>query len=105
MEKSKFYNNLKQLIDESGCSFNQVERELGYPRNALHNYKCRTEPSAIRLLELSSYFSVSPERLLGVDDLCTNVSIRSLFNHLNDKEKKEVYILCQDWLINNIIKE
>lgn len=33
------YSRLKLLIKEAHKSFNQVERELGYPRNTLKNYK------------------------------------------------------------------
>ncbi|MDM5144836.1 hypothetical protein ICE98_01937 [Lactococcus lactis] len=32
-----FYLRLKALTHESGKSFNQIERELGYTRNALAN--------------------------------------------------------------------
>ncbi|MCE2142273.1 helix-turn-helix domain-containing protein, partial [Streptococcus thermophilus] len=49
-------------------SFNQVERDLGYPRNALHNYKNGVEPSGIRLIELAHYFGVTPEYLLGISN-------------------------------------
>ncbi|MGL5898276.1 MAG: helix-turn-helix domain-containing protein [Lactobacillaceae bacterium] len=50
----------------SGKSTNQIERELGYPRNALHNYRTGSEPSATRLMELSQYFQLSPGYLMGV---------------------------------------
>lgn len=33
------YSRLKLLIKDAHKSFNQVERELGYPRNTLKNYK------------------------------------------------------------------
>ncbi|WP_252899259.1 helix-turn-helix domain-containing protein [Lactococcus fujiensis] len=45
-------------------SFNQVERELGYPRNALANYRLGKQPSARRLSELADFFDVSDEYLL-----------------------------------------
>ncbi|WP_394852280.1 hypothetical protein [Lactococcus lactis] len=45
-EESVFYQRLKTEIQLSGKNFNQVERELGYPRNSLNNYKSNaTEPS------------------------------------------------------------
>ncbi|MGL5449374.1 MAG: helix-turn-helix domain-containing protein, partial [Lactococcus cremoris] len=34
-----FYDRLKTLVIDSQKSFNQVERELRYPRNALANYR------------------------------------------------------------------
>ena len=46
-ENQLFYPRLEELIRLSKKSFNQVERDLGYPRNALHNYKNGVEPSRI----------------------------------------------------------
>ncbi len=60
MEESIFYKRIKKLANELGKSFNQIEKELGYSRNALSNYKTQTIPSAIRLLELAEYFDVTP---------------------------------------------
>lgn len=40
-----FYHRLKELVESSGKSANQIERELGYPRNSLNNYKLGGEPS------------------------------------------------------------
>lgn len=34
-----FYQRLRALTHNSGKSFNQIERDLGYTRNALANYK------------------------------------------------------------------
>ena len=41
------YSRLKLLIKEAHKSFNQVERELGYPRNTLKNYKYKKKPSVV----------------------------------------------------------
>ena len=43
---------------------NQIERELGYPRNTISSYK-RQNPSTKRLDELAEYFNVSVDYLLG----------------------------------------
>lgn len=40
-----FYHRLKELVESSGKSANQIERKLGYPRNSLNNYKLGGEPS------------------------------------------------------------
>lgn len=72
MEESLFYKRVKKLGEDLGKSFNQIEKELGYSRNALSNYKTKTMPSAIRLLELAEYFDVSPRYLLGMDEMCEN---------------------------------
>lgn len=60
-----FYNRLNKLVKQSGKSYNQIERELDYPRNALVNYKFGETPSGNRLIELSEHFSVFPEYLIG----------------------------------------
>lgn len=61
----KNYLRLKELAQASEKSFNKIERELNYPRNALHNYKEGREPLGTRLIELAHYFGVTPEYLLG----------------------------------------
>lgn len=63
-----FYKRLKELAELSKKSFNEIERELGYSRNALNGYKLKRVPSAVRLLELANYFEVSPEYLMGLND-------------------------------------
>ncbi|WP_282799106.1 helix-turn-helix domain-containing protein [Lactococcus lactis] len=75
MSNYKFYFRLKMLCDNAGKSINEVEKELNYPRNALHNYKEGRIPSGLRLVELSEFFSVSPEYLLGLTD--TKVKVKS----------------------------
>lgn len=61
------YDQLSKLIKESGKSINQIERELGYPRNTLTTYK-RSNPSTKRLNELAEYFNVTVDYLLGRDE-------------------------------------
>ncbi|MCW2281527.1 helix-turn-helix domain-containing protein [Lactococcus lactis] len=75
MSNDKFYYRLKMLCDNAGKSINEVEKELNYPRNALHNYKEGRTPSGLRLVELSEFFSVSPEYLLGLTD--TKIKVKS----------------------------
>ena len=66
MSNYTFYNRLKMLSDYYDKSINEVEKDLNYPRNALHNYKGKRLPSGTRLIELSRYFNVSPEYLIGM---------------------------------------
>lgn len=97
-KENLFYERLLELMNSSHKSMNQIEKELGYPRNALHNYKTGREPSAVRLLELASYFEVEPEYLIGQDTTSRSKSIESIFNTLDFKQKKELIVLCQDWI-------
>ena len=92
MEESLFYKRVKKLGEDLGKSFNQIEKELGYSRNALSNYKTKTMPSAIRLLELAEYFDVSPRYLLGMDEMCENSREKNsftefLFENLDKNQK------------------
>ena len=93
-----FYRRLKDLIEKSGKSANQIERELGYPRNSLSNYKLGGEPSGIRLIVLSEYFNVSPKYLMGIIDEPNDSSAINLFKTLTQEEKKEMCLICQKWL-------
>lgn len=97
-----FYIRLIELINKSSKSVNQVERELGYPRNALHNYKGGMDPSGERLLELAHYFDVTPDYLMGREDNNLGVSTKDLFSRLEDNQKVEIFLLCQKWLISKI---
>lgn len=75
-----------------------MERELGYCRNALNNYKCGRTPSAIRLIELSEYFKVTPEYLIGKESpIISTSSAQHYFERLTEKEKLNMLALCQNW--------
>lgn len=100
-----FYERLLQAIKQTGKSVNQIERELGYPRNSLHNYRNHTEPSGIRLIELSQYFQVSPAYLIGKTQNNSCIDLKNFFHHLNDEEKLKVLNLSQEWVYRKIIKK
>ncbi|MDG4959787.1 helix-turn-helix domain-containing protein [Lactococcus lactis] len=96
--KHYFIGALKNLLKKSDKSINQIERELGYCRNSLHNYKNGTGPSGLRLIEISNYFGVTPEYLIGKDSQIYSLSLKSFFNQLSTKQKCEMLILCEDWI-------
>lgn len=62
-----FYERLKSLAKEKNKSFNQIEADLNYSKNTLYSYKRKT-PNASRVKEISNYFNVSTDYLLGYDD-------------------------------------
>ena len=86
-----FEVRLSQLIKEKNKSMKQIERELGYPRNTLHNYKTGTEPSAKRVVKLAKYFGVSAEYLMGE-------SLQDSFQNLRFEDKRKILVLCMEWL-------
>lgn len=94
-----FYTRLEELAHSLGKSNNQIERELGYPRNALNNYKDRGEPSGTRLVELANYFGVPPEYLIGKTSHSDIQSIHSIFERLNSQQKKEIFNMSLDWIL------
>ncbi|MDG4965096.1 helix-turn-helix domain-containing protein [Lactococcus lactis] len=105
MDRKNFYERLKELAEASNKSFNQVEKELGYSRNALSNYKNKTMPSAIRLLELAEYFDVTPQYLMGYDDIhfkekSEDSLAEFIFKNLSKNQKLEMYRLSQEWLLD-----
>ncbi len=86
-----FYDRLKNLVIDAQKSFNQVERELGYPRNALANYRLGKEPSAKRLAEIADYFGVTTEYLMGKGEDYNLKKAELLFDYLST-EKKQVLL-------------
>ncbi len=101
-EETLFYSRLKKEIKKIRKSTNQIERELGYPRNTLHNYKRGTEPSGTRLIELAEYLHVSPKFLIGKTDTSPKKSTINLFEELSEIQKFEMLKHCHNWLENHI---
>jgi transcriptional regulator with XRE-family HTH domain len=98
-----FYERLNKAIKESGKSANQVERELGYSRNALSNYRVGRTPSARRLIELAEYFQVSPMYLIGyLSDNSPN-DVRNYFEHLRENQKFEILMMAQEWVYDKFL--
>ena len=97
-KETAFYRRLVDLIEQKGKSRNQVERELGYPRNALNNYKNGREPSASRLLDLAHYLEVTPEYLAGQTNYNAAPTMEELYQALNSHQRYEMLQLCQEWL-------
>lgn len=59
-----FYEHLTELVNKSGKSMNQIERELNFPRNTLAGFKY-SNPSVSRLNTIAEYFGVTTDYLLG----------------------------------------
>lgn len=103
-EESVFYQRLKTEIKLMGKNFNQAERELGYPRNSLNNYKNSIEPSGKRLVELANYFGVSSSYLIGKREKVESESLKVSFQSLDFEQKRELYEICQSWAITQLSK-
>lgn len=101
-QRSLFYERIKKLALSKGQSFNHVERHLGYSRNALSNYKYSQSPSAVRLLDLSKYFNVTPEYLMGKSSNPLVIEPTSYFGRLSNQEKYQILMLSQTWMLENL---
>ncbi|KST79786.1 helix-turn-helix domain-containing protein [Lactococcus lactis] len=102
-----FSERLFKLINATGKSVNQIERELGYSRNAISNYKDGSEPSGTRLVELANFFEVTPDYLIGIsnDSQTESLNISSFFQKLTLIEKMELGKVYQEWLSNLLKSE
>jgi transcriptional regulator with XRE-family HTH domain len=101
-----FQYKLQELALKIGKSYNSIERDLGYPRNALNNYKNGGVPSGQRLIELSEYFGVSPGYFFGVDDsIFEKREVAKIFNSLKFEEKCELFIICENWKLSYLEAE
>ena len=99
-ETNIFYERLSQLNQLHGKSFNQVERELGLPRNSLNNYRYGKTPSAKRLLELAHYYDVLPNYLMGETNMMNDeAKMKEFYQSLSYHQRMEMLKLCQDWFM------
>lgn len=97
IEKDLFWKRLSFLVKKTGKSINGIERELGYPRNAIHNYRNGGEPSGTRLIEIADYFNVSPEYLIGKTSKMT-LTTKELFKNMSLRQKIEIGEIYQEWI-------
>ncbi len=93
------YSRLKLLIKDAHKSFNQVERELGYPRNTLKNYKYKKKPSVGRVFEMANYFNVSIEFLLGIEEKDNKNIVKNFV-----KKYSKIYCKIANKVYNKLIK-
>ena len=82
-----FYQRLQNLAKDKGISFREIEENLDYPKNTLYSYKTK-DPSGKRLVELSRYFGVSTDYLLGEDSVQRVIKTET---HLSGKESKAIH--------------
>ena len=99
-----FYERLLNAIEQSNKSTNCIEKELGYARNALHNYRNGGRPSGRRLVELAHYFKLTPEYLIGKTDDSSPICPEIIFDSLDEEQKLEMLELSLNW-VNSIQKK
>ena len=103
-EKVLFFDRFMLQVKRNNKSINAIEKELGYPRNSLNNYKNGGEPSGSRLVEIAEYFKVSPEYLIGKEKKSAEAEDFTLFpkeyfKQLKVSQKKELIF----GIINSIV--
>ncbi|QDK70733.1 helix-turn-helix domain-containing protein [Lactococcus protaetiae] len=75
------FERIEKLVSKSGKSMNEIDRELGYPRNTLAGLRNR-KPSIGRLNEIAEYFNVSTDYLLGRKESKNNEELTEEENDL-----------------------
>jgi len=101
---NEFYKRLLILSKKDKKSINQIERELGYPRNALHGYKQKREISGTRLIEIAHHFNCAPEYLLGMSQEKNENSLENFFKKLNENDKIKILKLSESWYLSQIVQ-
>lgn len=110
LKRNIFYERLIKECSKLKKSVNQVERELGLPRNSLHSYKKQRVPSGERLLEIGNYFGVTPEYLLGRDypinenEQFSTYEMNKVFKSLSFKNKIELCKICSVWMLSYLFE-
>ncbi|CAJ1223365.1 XRE family transcriptional regulator [Lactococcus lactis] len=109
-EKVLFFDRFILQVRKSNKSINAIEKELGYPRNSLNNYKNGGEPSGSRLVEIAEYFNVSPEFLIGKEKNSTiaeefNILPKEYFRQLRESQKKELVLIITKWIIDEFVMD
>lgn len=94
---------VKKLADRQGKSLQTVASDLGYSDNYFYSLKTGKQPSAKRLTEISAYFQVPVDVILGketiestVVDLSENKVVFSYDGELVTPEELKI--------INNVLK-
>ena len=58
--------NLNALVEKSGCSYAQIEKEAGIPKRSLSRYmRGYLEPNISSAVSLANYFHVSVDCIIG----------------------------------------
>lgn len=86
----KFSQRLRYLREEKGLSMKELSLLLGVSDCAISNWENRiNEPKASYLLQLSKFFNVSVDYLLGIEDDFGNVVVSGqTSDQLTQKEKR-----------------
>ncbi|KEY62727.1 helix-turn-helix transcriptional regulator [Lactococcus lactis] len=82
------YERLQLLVEQTNKSMNEIDRELGLPRNTLAGLK-NHKPSISRLNIIADYFGVTTDYLLGNSDTPSeeikNPRVRVLARHMDQE--------------------
>lgn len=75
---------IKELREKSGMSQLSLATKVGCSQNTISKIeKGECDPKASILVEMSKFFGVSVDYLLGLDDIDTSDELNSKFNRLS----------------------
>lgn len=63
------YQRIKELCAESGITISKLESDLGFGNASIKKWERVSSPSINKILEVSKYFGVSVDYLLGKTDI------------------------------------
>ncbi|MFK4894738.1 helix-turn-helix domain-containing protein [Lactococcus petauri] len=90
-----FYERLTELVEKSGKSMNQIDRELNFPRNTISGFKNK-KPSISRLNKIAEYFDVTTDYLIGQEPQTPEFSvIQRRAKELTPEQQRELIELME----------
>lgn len=122
-EYKVFSERLCQLIEEKGITQNQLAEAIGKTRQTINGYTLgNTAPDSDTLIELSNYFDVSVDYLLGLSDVKTlDVQVKAICEYIglsneavqllhcinedNSQQTKEFLYYTSKLLLNTRLQE
>lgn len=63
------YQRIKELCAEAGITISKLESDLGFGNASIKKWERVSSPSINKILEVSKYFGVSVDYLLGKTDI------------------------------------
>lgn len=101
-----FSERLCQLIEEKGITQNQLAETIGKTRQTINGYTLgNTAPDSDTLIELSNYFNVSVDYLLGLSNVKTlDVQVKSICEYTGLTEMAVLQLNAYKYATNEVYK-
>lgn len=89
MKISNSRNRLKELLNESGDSQNEMARKTGLTKSAISNYLNGTrEPRQDAISKICDAYKVNPAWIMGLDSPKEQISVNEIEPAINDNDRR-----------------